>query len=160
MIMKNFFRLSKPYMIISVLLFLFILIEVYVRMNPGAIFLLGDYISTIMISDLEFAKEKLRDRVPIKFDEELGYVLKPGKRFRVRTHEYFFEAYFSPITIDGFEIGIRDNIINLDDIFAVVIGDSFAFCYGVSDSECFVEILQNKIKKEVVNLGVFGYGSY
>lgn len=153
--------MKKRFVIITLFLFLFIFItlEIIPRINPQIILLFGDYISTIMISNLEFAKKRLQDKIMVKPDKELGYVLRPNKTIRIKTSEYDFMTQFYALKIDDIEIGVRDKISNLKDIFGVAIGDSYTFCYGLSDEECWVEILQNKLGKEVLNLGVFGYGS-
>jgi lysophospholipase L1-like esterase len=41
----------------------------------------------------------------------------------------------------------------------LVIGDSFAWGYGVEESERFSQVLENRLNVEVINAGVSGYGT-
>ncbi len=65
-----------------------------------------------------------------------------------------------PLTTNslGYEqIGFRDDGLD-QEVFAVVVGDSFTSCVGVVMSECWVELLEDSFDKDFANLGVIGYG--
>jgi len=70
------------------------------------------------------------------------------------------EGEWSVRTISlGFDdrIGFRDDGID-GQPFAVALGDSFTFCYGVDDDQCWVELLEQRTGLDFANLAVPGTG--
>ncbi|MDW8087713.1 MAG: hypothetical protein RMJ45_07000 [Candidatus Calescibacterium sp.] len=92
----------------------------------------------------------------ITSDQKLLYKYLPNRSFVLKTDSYEHEIK----TVDlGFgDIGFRDNGIS-SEVFAVAVGDSISACIGVEYHHCWVKILEDKIKSDVVNMGVGGYST-
>lgn len=71
-----------------------------------------------------------------------------GKPFHIKTISLGFEG-----------IGFRDDGINDTDPFIVTIGDSFTFGHGVEIQDGWSELLEKKIGKDIVNMGMPGYST-
>lgn len=108
------------------------------------------------VAELRELNEEIAFTIPHK---ELGYVLKPNHRFYIKNpygQNILYET--KDIFGDG-EFGLRDDGIDKE-IFSVAIGDSFTFCMHLELSDCWVEIIENELDFDVINAGVYGWGTY
>lgn len=94
-------------------------------------------------------------------DEDAGYVLSPGFRGSVQRPEFDAEFSINSRGFRGREFGAK-----ADDVFRIlVLGDSQAFGFGVSDEETFSFQLEKCLNErqeqafEILNGGVPGYGT-
>ena len=95
----------------------------------------------------------LRSGYPGQFDAELGYIPQPG-------YSGIANVWGTHVTID--EQGIRSNGQQPPDIGGapsiLALGDSFVFGDQVSNAESWPAQLEAKLRRRVINAGVFGYG--
>lgn len=93
-------------------------------------------------------------RVKVVADAEVGYRLKENQLI-TSTNGYF------NVQVQTNDMGYRD-IYNEDyeSPGIIAIGDSYTFGHGIEAEETWVEQLQNEIKLNVINLGVFGYAPW
>jgi len=90
-------------------------------------------------------------------DPELGYKYAPNLvNYPAFATGSRYTYTISTVSLGYDEIGFRDDGIN-DEVFGVVIGDSFATCAGVQIEDCWVELLETQWQKDLVNLSVLGY---
>jgi hypothetical protein len=87
-----------------------------------------------------------------EFDSRLGWT-------PIKNANYFYDG----IKISTNSLGFRSSEVDFSKEHVLVLGDSVAFGYGVSDEKTFTHFLmnrfQNKYKNiQVLNLGVSGYG--
>lgn len=91
-----------------------------------------------------------------KYDSLLGWVHQPGQ-------EGIFETPQFRTVVRINENGLRDrgqSYERQDDIERIlVLGDSFAWGYGVEESERFSQLLEKSLDVEVINAGVSGYST-
>ena len=91
-----------------------------------------------------------------KYDSLLGWAHEPGQRGVFETSEFQIGVRIN-------ENGLRDRLHSYerqDDIGRIlVLGDSFAWGYGVKDAERFSERLEEALGIEVINAGVSGYST-
>ena len=85
------------------------------------------------------------------YDNDLSYILKPGT-CRIKNRE--FEVYYHINTA-----GVRDDEVSLIAPEVVVIGDSHAMGWGVSQDEIFSSLLENAAGKSVLNASISSYGT-
>src|SRR5262245_37981594 len=91
-----------------------------------------------------------------KYDSLLGWANQPGQ-------EGIFETPQFRTVVRINEKGLRDRPHsyerqnNLERI--LVLGDSFAWGYGVEESERFSQLLEKSLDVEVINAGVSGYST-
>jgi lysophospholipase L1-like esterase len=91
-----------------------------------------------------------------KYDPRLGWAHEPGQ-------EGIFETPQFRTVVRINENGLRDRHHsyerqnNMERI--LVLGDSFAWGYGVEESERFSQLLENSLDIEVINAGVSGYST-
>ena len=91
---------------------------------------------------------------PVEFDDELGWVPKPGASGQKN-------VWGTTVTIG--EDGIRSNgssVVNTDGNKPLIlaVGDSYTFGDEVSDHETWPALLEKSTGYKVINGGVFGYG--
>jgi hypothetical protein len=95
----------------------------------------------------------LRSGYPGAFDAELGYIPRPG-------YSGVANAWGTQVTIDA--QGIRSNEQPPADTGGapaiLALGDSFVFGDQVSNAETWPAQLEAKLRRRVINGGVFGYG--
>ena len=92
-----------------------------------------------------------REPLCSRFDEELGYTLKPG-------HCVFANIEFkTEYSINS--LGLRDTQEALYKPEIIVVGDSFAMGWGVNQQEAFPKVLERKSGKKVLNAAVSSYGT-
>jgi len=84
-------------------------------------------------------------------DSYLGYKLKPHVDILLKHPEFTFRVQTN-------SLGFRDGEIETP-VFAVALGDSFTFGYGLDVEDSWVERLEEKVGAEVANLGVSGYSA-
>ncbi len=92
-------------------------------------------------------------------DDYLGYKYLPDLNVTLKHPEY---EYILKTTSLGFDhIGFRDDGINgiSGAPYAVAVGDSFTEGMGVGMSETWVELLENRSGRDIVNMGISGYSS-
>ena len=92
------------------------------------------------------------------YDSEMQFRLAPGLR-GVRHAPSQKDVRFSVSTQSlGFGgAGFRDDGISPTEPIAVVVGDSFAFCWTELE-ECWVELLESSSERDFANLGMPGLG--
>lgn len=87
-------------------------------------------------------------------DPDLGFVIRPGvdvefswdeSSYRIKTHLNLERAGFRGGTIGG-------------EPWAIALGDSFTFGQGVNQPATWAALLARRVGRDVVNLGVMGYG--
>jgi len=86
-----------------------------------------------------------------KFDEGLGYTLKPGQC--TFSGKEFSNRYLVN------KLGVRDDEKSLDHPKIIVAGDSFAMGWGVNQDESFAKLIERKIGFKVLNSAVASYGT-
>ena len=91
-----------------------------------------------------------------KYDSLLGWTHEPGQ-------EGIFETPQFSTVVRINEDGLRDrrhSYESQNDIERIlVLGDSFAWGYGVEESERFSQMLEESLEVEVINAGVSGYST-
>jgi hypothetical protein len=90
-------------------------------------------------------------------DEYLGYRPRPGSELKEDVEGRKFRQQF--VRLDSMDLGVRDMGFPLENVDAIVIGDSFAFCDGVSTQECWVRLLSDETGRRFADLGVPGYSA-
>ncbi len=145
---------------LSGVLFFLLFIEFFVRIFPSSVLLLPYPFNIFISYNTNFLKKYYSDRGALVRDEDLGYVLKPNFMLNMKSPEYDEIYFFNELEIDGVKtkIGLNDEK-DFENVFAIAVGDSFTFCTGVKRDDCWVELLQKRLRKNIVNLGVFGYGT-
>ncbi len=86
-----------------------------------------------------------------RFDPELLYTLQPG-RFVQREREFAVEY-------DVNELGVRDDDASLHGADVIVLGDSYAMGWGVSQDEAFPSVLEQLSGLRTLNAGISSYGT-
>jgi lysophospholipase L1-like esterase len=117
-------------------------------------FLLSEIVLRVMgFSPLYVSPE--RDRF-WKYDSLLGWAHKPGQ-------EGIFETPEFRTTVRINQKGLRDREHSYerqkDNKRILVLGDSFAWGYGVEEAERFSQLLEKSLDVEVINAGVSGYST-
>jgi lysophospholipase L1-like esterase len=91
-----------------------------------------------------------------KYDSVLGWAHEPGQEGVFATPQF-------RTTVRINEKGLRDRAHSYerqgDRKRIVVLGDSFAWGYGVEESERFSQLLETSLDVEVINAGVSGYST-
>lgn len=91
-----------------------------------------------------------------KYDSLLGWAHQPGQ-------EGIFETPQFRTTVRINESGLRDEQRSYDrqndSKRILVLGDSFAWGYGVEESERFSQLLEKELAVEVINAGISGYST-
>jgi hypothetical protein len=133
------------------ILFPLLTIEVVTGMVPG---LIPPEIKSV------FRNEQEQSLKGLISDGTLGYKYAPGLvNFSVPFEGDTGTATYSISTVSlGYaDAGFRDDGL-ASDTFGVVIGDSYASCASVEMRACWVERLEQETGRDLVNLGVVGYG--
>ena len=87
----------------------------------------------------------------VAYDPELTYLLRPGPaRFRNREFD---------TQIAGNSAGLRDDEASLEHPELIVLGDSFAFGWGVEQHETFAQVLERGTGLTVLNAAMSSYGT-
>jgi len=100
--------------------------------------------------------QPLKGLVP---DETLGYKYAPNLvDFEVPFEDDTGPGIYrvSTVSLGAADAGFRDDGLS-GEVFAVVIGDSYASCASVAVEACWVEILEQQTGQDWANLGVVGY---
>ena len=91
-----------------------------------------------------------------KYDSLLGWVHEPGQEGIFET-----EKFRTAVRIN--DKGLRDRAHTYerqnDTKRILVLGDSFAWGYGIEESERFSQLLEKSLGLEVINAGVSGYST-
>ena len=91
-----------------------------------------------------------------KYDSQLGWIQEPGQ-------EGIFETAQFRTSVRINENGLRDHQHSYErqneTSRILVLGDSFAWGYGVEESERFSQLLERSMDVEVINAGVSGYST-
>ncbi len=96
--------------------------------------------------------ENFRDEALIE-DDYLGHVVKPNLDIIIQNADEM-EVHVKTIGYNG--IGLRDD--KLENPYIIAIGDSHTFGLAVNESDLWVNILEKKLNKEVLNMGIGSYG--
>ena len=133
---RNDDTMKKFLAIIFGILFAFLIAEVILR----------------LISPILFDQFTVFDTV--SFDPELGHkfreidvLIKNGDNVNYK---------LTTIGIKG--VNIRDSKFN-GQIFAVAVGDSFTLSDGVNLTDAWTEVLERRLNKSIVNMGVYSYNT-
>ena len=86
-----------------------------------------------------------------RYDEDLFYTLKPGD-FEYNNMEFSTRYHIN-------SAGFRDNENSLDFPEIIFLGDSYTMGWGVEQDESFAAILENKMNRKSLNLGVASFGT-
>ena len=87
----------------------------------------------------------------VAYDPELTYLLRSGPgRFVNREFD---------TTLTGNSTGLRDDEASLDGPEVIVLGDSFAFGWGVEQEEAFPQVLERTTRLKVLNAAMSSYGT-
>ncbi len=155
---------------LSIILFMLVFLELknkimfieWIYLNKKKITLL---IATIILFFL-FMEFTLRALYPISPQIDRDYI----PRFFFEKHDILgykmsdnFEGYMKADEYNSYikinSEGLRDREISGEKNKILVLGDSFAFGWGVSNGETFSDFIENKENMEVINAGVGGYGT-
>jgi len=86
-----------------------------------------------------------------RFDENLGYTLKPG--------QCFFSGNEFSNTYRVNRAGLRDDEASLDHPEIIITGDSFAMGWGVEQEETYAQLLERRTGLRVLNAAISSYGT-
>lgn len=86
-----------------------------------------------------------------RYDEELFYTLKPGD-FNYSNMEFSTEYHVN-------SMGFRDDENSLIFPEIIFLGDSYTMGWGVNQEENYVSLLEKKLNKKTLNLGIASYGT-
>lgn len=86
-----------------------------------------------------------------RYDDELFYTLKPGD-FNYSNMEFSTGYHVN-------SMGFRDDENSLDLPEIIFLGDSYTMGWGVNQEENYVSLLENKVNKKTLNLGIASYGT-
>ncbi len=142
--------IGRVLLVFSGMLISVILLEFLLRIASGL----------LLPANLQLAlqvQRMVQERSQMFYDDpELGHVLKPGLDVDLALEEDFqFHVRTSDLGLGG--PGFRDANVH-PPVYAVAIGDSFTYGLGVEEEETWVAQLQQRLGKEVVNLGQPGVG--
>lgn len=85
-------------------------------------------------------------------EPDLGYKILPGIDAELGDHpDYAFRVKTDPLIFEN--IGFRDDGLDKE-IYAIAIGDSFTWGYGVNNDEIWTEVMEDMLDKDIVNLGM------
>ena len=88
----------------------------------------------------------------IRFDEDLGYMMKPDLKTVFSNLEFRTEVLAN-------SFGARDDENSLENPDIILLGDSFAFGCGVEKDQTCESFLEKLCHVAVLNLGLSGYGT-
>jgi hypothetical protein len=129
-------------LLIGSLFFVFIVFEVLVRLFSPQVF-------------------EIHPRGMYSVDEDVGYALTPDFEGMLQRHEFSTRVSVNDLGLRGSPVGPRKDGVSR----ILVLGDSFAFGYGVEEDETFAAYLEACLNRtgqgvfEVLNAGVPGYGT-
>lgn len=86
-----------------------------------------------------------------QYNDELFYTLKPGK------FEYNNMEFSTNYQVN--KKGFRDDERSLINPEIIFLGDSYTMGWGVEQSESFANILEKRLQKKTLNLGIASYGT-
>lgn len=86
-------------------------------------------------------------------DAELGYRMRPNLNLVLQGHPEF------AFRVETNSLGFRDDVTR-GPVYALALGDSYTWGFGVEKEESWVEILQSQVGAEIANLGVGSYSSH
>lgn len=97
------------------------------------------------------------NKVISSFEPDLGYKMPPDLDVRLEGHpDYSFGVRSNPLIFKG--VGFRDDGLDKE-AYAVAIGDSFVWGYGVEESDVWTEVLEARLNKDISNLGMPGFSA-
>ena len=88
----------------------------------------------------------------VRFDERLGFFHLANLSTRFENLEY-------DVPVETNSAGFRDDEASLHDPKVLVLGDSFAFGWGVREEDDFASVLERSIREPVLDMGVAGYAT-
>ncbi len=92
------------------------------------------------------------DERNVRFDNELGYVIRPGISAKLNNEEF-------RTSVSTNSQGFRDDEESLKDPSILMCGDSFGFGWGVNQNSCCDKYLEALSGWHTLNMGVPGYGT-
>lgn len=100
----------------------------------------------------ELLPPNVRFSAVTNFNSELRQFFKPNVDIRMNLQD---GNVFRIKTVNlGTEIGFRDDGLNHDEIYAVVLGDSFVYGHGLELKDVWTEKLEKRLNKDVINMGM------
>lgn len=113
--------------------------------------------STLAFDRLQYHYMRARDvfqfdTARVQFDPELGYITRPRLTVGFRNREFV-------TTVCTNSMGLRDDEASLEDPDVLLLGDSFAFGWGVDQGESVADVLERRTRLRVLDMGVPGYGT-
>jgi hypothetical protein len=144
--MRTFF--GKALAILFGVLFAFFLVEVLGRVLPASL-LPGPF--NILIQEMAVGTRRYS-----RPHDDLKYTIKPGTDFELKQPEFVFR-YKTNLNFP--DAGFRGGTLG-GPVWGVAVGDSFTFGSGVNQEATWVAQLAALAKKDVLNLGVPGYGPF
>ncbi len=115
---------------------------------PAAGFITGGMRSIYVREDWNVPQTDLS---VVAYDPELTYLLRPGPA-RFTNREF-------ATTLEGNSAGLRDDEASLESPDVIVLGDSFAFGWGVERQQTFPQILERRTGLRVLNAAMSSYGT-
>lgn len=137
--------LEKVGLVLGSVLFFLLVAELIVRAS-------SDEIDTFELKNFALSKLSLfQSRFPASYDPELGWV--PTAGYGSTKNEWM-----TKVTIDdeGLRVTGGKNLTDAKPI--LTLGDSFMFGDEVDDEDSMPARLEERLKRRVLNAGVFGYG--
>ena len=138
--------LGKAFLILLGTVFPFLLLELLVRLIPFAVLPppLNTLVEEMDTGARRYYREDKELRHTIKRDTDLEFK-HPEFSFRLKTNLNFPDAGFRGGTLGG-------------PVWGIALGDSFTFGAGVNQDATWVARLAALAQRDVINLGVSGYG--
>jgi len=107
----------------------------------------------IGVKDVTSVDEPRHYDVTIEGRPEFNFLFRAGGSTMLEYPEYTFTIDTSALTFG--EVGFRDDGID-GEPYAVAVGDSLVLGWGVRPEETWVELLEERLGRDVANMGVIG----
>ena len=86
-----------------------------------------------------------------RYDTSLFYTLNPG------VHEFDNLEFYTTMKVN--QAGFRDDEASMQRPSIVCLGDSYTMGWGVENEETFADLVERKLNRKTLNLGVASYGT-
>lgn len=138
----------------TTLLFLFLLLEISLRIFPKFSTAFPVFFELAMIR-YSFSKAFTKYSKIKGIQTDDLPMIPPNVEITIKTTstKYTFKTEDVGIGIGVVDAGIQG------EIWGIALGDSFVQCYGVEREDCWVKIIERKISRRIVNMGGAAAGS-